>query len=438
MATGAAGREETRWSYRMLTLWARAALTVFYRRTDCVSLEWIPPGAPVVLAANHSNGLADIAVIVACAPRFPHFLAAATWWRSAPARALFRLGGVIPVHRARDGNAHANADTFAACHAALAERRHLCIFPEGEMHAESALMPLRTGAARIALGAAGDAGVRGVVVVPVGVVYDDRGRFRSDVEIHAGEPIAVDTLAELARTDPEKAVRALTDLLADRLAAVTVNHGSEREARVVARAVEIDTSSDDAIGPEMRNARRRALASALAVAPDGGDRAVSVLERAVDDYDRARHAARLPRRAAVGSRAPGAVRLLAGAPAAVLTTAVHVPALAGAATAGRVARGAGWKATVAGVAGTLLAPVSWMVGYAVARRRVGRPVAAALVVLAATRVPAALAWWDGLLRWWTARREAELARRHPELARALLGRRAAVRAEIAALLDPPT
>jgi 1-acyl-sn-glycerol-3-phosphate acyltransferase len=204
-------------SYAVLTAWARVAIRVFYRRAGVVAPHRVPTDRPAILAANHSNALGDIAVIVAKMPKFPRFLAAASWWKSRPARLLFTLGGVVPVYRRRDGATKHNASTFAACHDALATGAHVCIFPEGEMHLGTSLMPLKSGAARIALGAAAEAGVEGIVIVPVGLVYESRGRFRSAAAINCGEPIEVDPWLELYRADRHKAVRAVTDLLADRL-----------------------------------------------------------------------------------------------------------------------------------------------------------------------------------------------------------------------------
>ena len=104
------------------------------------------------------------------------------------------------------------------------------------MSNEPALLPLKTGAARIALGAAADAGIEGVVVVPVGLVYEEMGKFGRDVELQFGEPIEIDEWIDSYRTDHAKAVRGVTDLIADRLAQITMNHGSAEEAVVIDRA----------------------------------------------------------------------------------------------------------------------------------------------------------------------------------------------------------
>ena len=208
-------------SYTLLTGWARSAVKVFYRRVDVEGRENLTAGRPTILAANHSNALGDVAVIVAKVPDFPHFLAAATWWKRRSARILFGLGGVLPVQRRGDGpGPHDNDQTFAACFRALEQRAHLAIFPEGVMHLDPTPRPLKTGAARIGLGAA-DVGVPGVTIVPVGLVYEDRGRFRSDATVRFGRPIVIDDWIGCYEDDAFAAVNGVTKQLADELARVT-------------------------------------------------------------------------------------------------------------------------------------------------------------------------------------------------------------------------
>src|SRR3954471_21823668 len=164
-------------TYRALKGVAWIVISIFYRRIDVTGeAAWREPFRPTVVVANHTNALADPAVILAKLPGHPRFLAAGSWWKFAPARWLFKLAGVVPVYRRGDGGgAGANVATFAACHEALAEGATLAVFPEGELHHEPSIAPLKTGAARIALGAAAEAGVADVVVLPVGIVYEDRG-----------------------------------------------------------------------------------------------------------------------------------------------------------------------------------------------------------------------------------------------------------------------
>jgi len=220
-------RRRVPFSYRAIQRWAKVAVGVVIPRVHVTAMSKLPDDRPVILAANHSAALADVAIMIKEIPEYPHFLAAASWWKSAPARMLFNAGGVVPIHRRRDGEGtEQNSSAFEACNTTLASGARIAIFPEGEMGQEPALLPLKTGAARIALGAAADAGIAGVVVVPVGLEYDEMGKFHTQVELQFGDPIEIDEWVDAYRADSAKAVRGVTDLIADRLAQVTVNHGS--------------------------------------------------------------------------------------------------------------------------------------------------------------------------------------------------------------------
>src|SRR5207247_683798 len=95
-----------------------------------------------------------------------------------------------------------NLETFARCRSLLARGGTIALFPEGSSHNEPAPLPLKTGAARIALEAEDEHGPLGMRVVPVGLVYEDKERFRS-----RGWRAFTARRAELERSDPERALR---------------------------------------------------------------------------------------------------------------------------------------------------------------------------------------------------------------------------------------
>jgi glycerol-3-phosphate O-acyltransferase/dihydroxyacetone phosphate acyltransferase len=299
---------------------------VFYRRVDVEGREHVTTGRPTIFAANHSNALADVAVMVAKMPEFPHFLAASTWWKRWSARTLFELGGVLPVQRRSDApGPHDNGQTFAACFRALADNAHLAIFPEGVMNLDPTLRPLKTGAARIGLGAA-ELGVEGVVIVPVGLVYEDRGRFRSDATVRFGRPIVMDEWIEHHGHDEFAAVAAVTQRLADELERVTAPRHSRAENR-------------------------------------GADRTRTVRELAVLS------------------------------PAAALGILANAPVLLAGLAARRVDDEM-WHASIKGVGGTALVPLTWATEIVFLARRYGLRRAFVLTTTGAAAGLATLAWLD--------------------------------------------
>jgi len=212
---------------------ARAATAVFFRDVEVVGADRLPRAAPLVMLANHVNNLIDPMLMLGYLGRRPRFLGKSTLWSHPVVAPLVLLIGALPVYRRRDGEpVERNFETFARCRTVLAQGGTVALFPEGGSHNEPRPRPLKTGAARIALEAA-EAGAAGLRVVPVGLVYEDKQRFRSRVLVQVGEPI--DPAPELAlyATDPRAAVRALTARIAAALEAVTAPFSSQEEKGAV-------------------------------------------------------------------------------------------------------------------------------------------------------------------------------------------------------------
>jgi len=200
---------------------------VFFRGVDVEGASLLPPNAPTVLVANHQNGLVDGLLLMAALPRYPRFVGKSTLFKIVPLRPFLALAGVIPVYRASDGatTAH-NESMFRTCRRILAERGVVAIFPEGISHDQPDLQPLKTGAARIALGAALGDGTGGVVTVPVALVYDAKARFRSRAVVRVGSPTDVTGWVDTHPGDQADRVHLLTDHLADRLRSLGVEGGA--------------------------------------------------------------------------------------------------------------------------------------------------------------------------------------------------------------------
>jgi 1-acyl-sn-glycerol-3-phosphate acyltransferase len=431
-------------SYRALKGVAWIVISVFYRRIDVTGeAQWRGPGRPTIVAANHTNALADPVVILAKLPGHPRFLAAGSWLKFAPARWLFRLASVVPIYRRRDGGgSDANSATFSACHEALAEGATLAVFPEGELHYEPSIAPLKTGAARIALGAAAEAGVRDLALLPVGIVYEDRGRFRSQVAVQVGAPVPVDPWVERYHSDPRGTVRALTLELADGLRAVTVNHESWDDLRLVDRAATITLADDRSLERRYarRNELRRGLGAALTRTGGRDDPAWAGLAVRVADHQRELDALGLDLGRTLPTsdglaRERGRLRvvLAAVAPAAAVGAVSNAPVavvLKGVAIA---VKDPAWQATTKGVAGLLFCPIVWGCEAYLVRRH-GRRAVLGVLVAAPLGGLAWIGWRELRARWRQVRSEAALLGTRAEEVRAAAATRADVRARVDALI----
>jgi 1-acyl-sn-glycerol-3-phosphate acyltransferase len=219
---------------------ARLLVRVFFRQVELHNGDRLPARGPVVLVANHLNGLVDGLLLMATLRRYPRFLGKSTLFKILPLWPFLRFAGVIPVYRVIDGAAgDHNASAFATCHRILARGGMVAIFPEGISHDESMLQPLRTGAARIALEARAGSGMEGVVMVAVGLTYDAKARFRSRALVRVAEPVPVARWAAAPRRDGGDAVRQLTDDMAEQLTTVSPTYTSWEQAARLARVAEV-------------------------------------------------------------------------------------------------------------------------------------------------------------------------------------------------------
>jgi glycerol-3-phosphate O-acyltransferase / dihydroxyacetone phosphate acyltransferase len=250
--------------------WIQAAMSAAVRLYYRLELdgERVPPTGPVLLVANHPNSLLDAAMVTVAARRPVRFLAKSTLFDdraiAPPVRWLVRASGAIPVYRRIDGTAPTggNDEAFRAVRAALADGSAVALFPEGISHARASLAPLKTGAARLALGAAQSIG-HSIPIVPVGLLLDDRAVFRSTARIIVGAPIPWDDLADRPESDAT-AVHDLTSRIQTGLRGVTLNYASWEDAHLVSFADAIHSAGTPPSSPAARLSRHTLGAATLA------------------------------------------------------------------------------------------------------------------------------------------------------------------------------
>lgn len=211
--------------YTVMKPLVQVALRVFFRRIEVRHRERLALPGPLLLAGNHPNTLMD-PLLVAIHRRQPvAFLAKSTFFKHPVSRALLVSGNSIPIYRRQDAEPGAGPDspaqlaarneaTFGRCYDYLGRGGTIMIFPEGTSVGQRRLQPLKTGAARIALGAEARHGFKlGLHVVPIATNYFDPSHFRSDVLLNVAPPIRVADYAAAYAADPEAAADQLTEAI---------------------------------------------------------------------------------------------------------------------------------------------------------------------------------------------------------------------------------
>lgn len=431
--------------YRIFRSLARFLAGLFYRRVEVAGLERVPLSGPLVVAANHHQGLMDGILLAAALPRRLRPIAKAPLFRYPVIGQLARLAGAIPVHRRQDsgGSAADNQAMFGAAERALALGDALLIFPEGVSQPEPALMPLRTGAARLVLGSAG------TTLLPVGLMFHEPGTFRVGTAlVLIGEPVpASDPGAPTAGGGTsEHAVRLLTERLGEALERLIVEARDRHTLQLVhaAEAIWREEMPDSAREPKDRAAWRQRAARAdeyLAATEPARQAALrSRLERYVKDLELARLT---DRDLSEGYRPAAVLRyavreglaLVLGLPLALWGVVTHfVPYRLTGLAVSAIKPAADVLATYKVVVGLVLFPLCWGLEGWIAWRLGGGPLLAVFLITLFPTGFFALSWTERLHR---VRREAHglltvLVDR--DLRAHLLERRRAIMAEFQELL----
>ncbi|MBW3628125.1 MAG: lysophospholipid acyltransferase family protein [Gemmatimonadetes bacterium] len=241
--------------YRFVRAIWRAALFGFFRRIDVQGRANVPAVGPTLIVSNHANAFIDGLLFVTELERPVTLTAKSTLRKNPLLRPVMRALGVIELQRVQDagvGGARVqNTDALAACRDVLSAGGTLVIFPEGVSHSEPSIRPFRTGAARIALDYDDERdGGEPLRVVPAGLHFEAKERFRSQAGIVFGAPL---DLTAWRAEHPAAGARELTAEMEARIRAVTANYATDRDIRKVesaARLLEGANAPPPALGRE--------------------------------------------------------------------------------------------------------------------------------------------------------------------------------------------
>ncbi|MDJ0364305.1 lysophospholipid acyltransferase family protein [Hymenobacter sp. H14-R3] len=215
--------------YTVMKPVVRLGLRVFFRRLEVRHPERLRLPGPLMLCSNHPNTLMDPLVTAIQRHEPIAFLAKSSFFKNPILGAIMRSGNCIPIYRRQDSEGSANAlspaqltasneASFGRCYDYLERGGTVMIFPEGTSVSERRLRPLKTGAARIALGTEARHDFKlGLKLVCVGTNYFDPSHFRSDVLLNVAAPIEVASYAARYREDPDAAADELTEEIRLRL-----------------------------------------------------------------------------------------------------------------------------------------------------------------------------------------------------------------------------
>jgi glycerol-3-phosphate O-acyltransferase/dihydroxyacetone phosphate acyltransferase len=401
----------TAMGYRLVRGFIRLLLRLFYRRVDIVGAERIPASGPLIIAANHHNSLVDPMLIMGTFPRRITVLANAPLFRHPLIGPFLRAVGALPVNRRKEAgdDPRKNAAMFATAIAHLRAGGAILIFPEGRTQPVPTLLPLRTGTARLLLGA--EAGRDGVTLLPVGLAFQTPGTFRvASALIAVGPPVEVHDCIAAYAAEPEPSVRRLTERLAWAIRAQIVE-AEDQHTLELASALERawrEARGEGRADTETSLAWRREVMRAARALSERAPERVAEFRRRLEVY-RARLSesglsdAELgrPYTASVVVRwtVANAAKLAVTLPLALWGIASHaLPYALTRAAVGAMRRTEEEEATDKMAAGLILYPLCWAAEAWLIERRTGVPLLVAFLLLLIPSGLVALAWRERLAR----------------------------------------
>ncbi|MGI9528212.1 MAG: 1-acyl-sn-glycerol-3-phosphate acyltransferase [Acidimicrobiia bacterium] len=242
----------------------------FYHRVEVRQPHDLTASGPQLANASHFGGFVDPVLLIYSMDRVPRFIARDVIWKIPPARWVMNWVGAIPVHKPEDKGARTSNDQmFASTYTALHDGQLVCIFPEGITVDDPQIAAIKTGSARIALGARAN-GVEGIRLLSAGIHYQNKAALRSDVFVNIGWEIDLDANIDqyvepgsAADASNHAAVKKLTGAMETNLRLAAPDFEDWTTARSLTNAATVALRLDDSEDLDVGLAERERLAAML-------------------------------------------------------------------------------------------------------------------------------------------------------------------------------
>ncbi|MEQ1746593.1 MAG: 1-acyl-sn-glycerol-3-phosphate acyltransferase [Saprospiraceae bacterium] len=229
--------------YLSLRVLVWVSVRVFYRRRLVLGRQNLRFDGPAIVVVNHPSTLMDVLNPAIEIRQEMFYLANYGLFRHPVSKWLLTRLYCIPVKRKEDvaeGETRNNDDAFEASYRHMEKNGVLFIAAEGVSWMNRFVRPLKTGAARIALGAeARNEWNLHVKIVPIGLSYSAPHLFRSDVVVHVGEPVPVLDWRSDWQKNAADAASSLTNHLENRLKALSIHARDEAGDQLLAHLEEL-------------------------------------------------------------------------------------------------------------------------------------------------------------------------------------------------------
>lgn len=244
-------------------------VALLHHRVEVRQAPGLTEEGPQLANASHFGGFTDPLLLIHVMDRVPRFIAHDAIWKFPLIGRVLDWVGAIPVHKSKNGGRESNDEMFRSTYQALRDGDLVTIFPEGITVDDPRIAHIKTGSARIALGARAS-GVEGITLLSVGIHYGNKAALRSKIFIDIGYAVDLDdSIGDyVAPGEPEDAsnrdaVVALTEDMEERLRWAAPDFKNWTTARNLSAAAAITLRPADGSEPNVGHGDRERLARLL-------------------------------------------------------------------------------------------------------------------------------------------------------------------------------
>ena len=181
------------WFNAGVRTFVRTALWVYYKDIQVHGKENLKKDKPLMVLANHQNGLIDPLVIGTYSGLYPYYLARADVFNHAIIHRILRYLRMMPIYRLRDGRdfAQKNEAIYQRCAEIIQKKNSLLLFPEGGHGRQRKVRPLKNGFIHILSKTLTQDPEIDVWIQPMGVNYTHLTEFPDRVRLYIAPAIRV-------------------------------------------------------------------------------------------------------------------------------------------------------------------------------------------------------------------------------------------------------
>lgn len=228
--------------YAMVALFVRLLCHTYFSKVDIYGMNHLPREGPVIVCPNHPNMLVDALLVLSelvQMGRSPYVWVKASLYKNPIVAKLCDLAGCVPVFRPVKKGSHNDVDSdkseselklenekmFQRTWDVLNKGDTMVLFPEGTSYTKSHMIELKTGVMRVATGFVEKYDMP-VTIIPCGLTYFRKDRFRSEVVVEFGNGMVIDqdiVRGEYYLENQRGCVKELTKQLETKMHRVTLN-----------------------------------------------------------------------------------------------------------------------------------------------------------------------------------------------------------------------